>query len=270
MSSGMGDAMGFQKPSKLLIWVVGVNVAAYVLYLLLLRAGMVWVQDLRLTPASVFESGYIWQPFSYLLLHAPQSPGHLLWNMLLLYMFAGPLESWWGPRRFLSAYLIFGLSGAFLIMFMGGLGHAGFMSSFLGTLYQSPHLGASASVMGMMTAWGIVHANRRMNFFLLGAMNGMTFVLIIIGIELLRALSFDNVSSAAHFGGIAGAFVVCKGLWRPSQLRRLFHLLSLKVGRGRASVNEAALKRKRREMEKKLRVIRGGKSDDDDDKMKWN
>ena len=250
-----GAQLGFPKPGKLLITIVAINVAAYVLYLLLLRAGAAWVQELRLTPQAVLESGYVWQPFTYLLLHAPQSPGHLLWNMLLLYMFAGPLESWWGQKRFVHAYVIFGLSGAVLVMLMGVLGNAGVLTSFLGPLYKTPHLGASASVMGMMTAWGIVHANRSMNFFLLGEMKGMTFVVIIIAIELLRALSFDNVSSTAHFGGIVGAFIVCKGLWRPQQWSQLFR--------------RSALKRQRRDLEKKLKVIRGGK-EDDDDKMKWN
>ena len=249
-----GVALGFQKPSKTLSWLIALNVGVYVLYLLLLRGGAAWVQELRLTPKSVIESAAIWQPFTYLLLHAPQSPGHLIWNMLLLYMFGGTLEAWWGQKRFLKAYVIFGLSGAALIMIMGGLGQAGVLSGFLGPLYETPTLGASAAVMGMMTAWGIVHANQSMNFFLLGQMKGMTFVFIIIGIELLRALSFDNVSSTAHFGGIISAFVLCKGLWRPEKLGTLF--------------KRSQLKMKKKKIEHQLRVIKGGK--DDDDKMKWN
>lgn len=247
--------MGFTKPGKLLTIIIGVNVATYIVYLLLLRAGAAWVQDLRLTPQNVFEQGYLWQPLTYLLLHAPQSPGHLLWNMLLLYMFGTTLESWWGEKRFATAYVVFGLSGAALVMLMGVLGKFGILSSFLELLYQTPHLGASASVMGIMAAWGIVHADRSMNFFLLGEMKGMTFVMIIIAVELLRALSFDNVSSTAHFGGIIGAFVLCKGLWRPGQLSGFF--------------KRSALKKKRRDLEKQLRVIKGGK-EEDDDKMKWN
>ena len=249
-----GVALGFQKPSKMLTWLIALNVGIYVLYLLFLRGGSLWVQELRLTPKSVIESGAIWQPFTYLLLHAPQSPGHLIWNMLLLYMFGSTLEAWWGQKRFLKAYLIFGLSGAALIMIMGGIGQAGILSGFLGPLYETPTLGASAAVMGMMTAWGIVHANQSMNFFLLGQMKGMTFVFIIIGIELLRALSFDNVSSTAHFGGIIGAFVLCKGLWRPEKLNSF--------------VKRSQLKMKKKKIEHQLKVIKGGK--DDDDKMKWN
>ena len=85
-------------------------------------------------------------------------------------------------------------------------------------------------------------------------MKGMTFVFIIIGIELLRALSFDNVSSTAHFGGIISAFVLCKGLWRPEKLNTF--------------VKRSQLKMKKKKIEHQLKVIKGGK--DEDDKMKWN
>ena len=185
---------------------------------------------------------------TYLLLHAPQSPGHLIWNMLLLYMFQhlGSMR----PKRFLKAYLIFGLSGAGLIMIKRHRPGRNTLR-FSKPLYETPTLGASAAVMGMMTAWGIVHANQSMNFFLIGQMK-MTFVFIIIGIELLRALSFDNVSSTAHFGGIIGIRI----------------MQSVASGKLNSFVKRSQLKMKKKRIEHQLKVIKGGKNDDD--KMKWN
>ena len=55
-------------------------------------------------PFSPGENFQPWQLLTYGFLHA--SFGHLLFNMLAVYMFGAPLELTWGPRRFLAFYLI--------------------------------------------------------------------------------------------------------------------------------------------------------------------
>ena len=111
--------------------------------------------------------------------------------------------------------------------------------------------------MGVTIAWGLVFANRRMQFLLLGEMTGKTFVLLIVGVELLVALSFDPVSSTSHFGGMLGALVLVKGYWRPSKWTSIFR--------------RARLERRKRKIESELRVLRGGKdADSGQDPNKWN
>ena len=51
-----------------------------------------------LTPAMVIK-GAVWQLFTYLFLHA--GIGHILFNMLSLWMFGSVLEGTWGRQRFL-------------------------------------------------------------------------------------------------------------------------------------------------------------------------
>jgi membrane associated rhomboid family serine protease len=254
------STIAFPRPGKVLIGLLATNVVAYVLYLLFIRAQVPVDRYLPLVPEQLLTRGWLWQPFTYMLLHDPRSPGHLLFNMLWLYMFGSQMEAWWRGRRFLSAYVIFGLSGAALTVLVGALSRLPFTGGLLDGVYFAPHLGASGAVSGVLVAWGIVHADETFNFFLLGAMKGKTFVLIMIAFELLVALSLSPVSSTSHFGGMIGAVVLCKGLWRPSRWTAMFQ--------------RRALVRRRRAIEHELRVIEGGKgkpkTPEDDDPSRWN
>lgn len=247
------------RPGKVLIGLLVANLVAYVIQLVLLRAGFgQFIGELVLVPGAVFDEGKVWQVVTYWWLHDPTNPFHLLGNMFWLYLFGAPLEKWWGPKRFLGAYCIFGLGGAALTLLLALASDTALLQPIMGGFWLKPHLGASGAVMGCTVAWGVLFWDQRMNFLFLGEMTGKTFVLISIGIELLTALSYSPVSSSSHFGGMAAAFVLCKGLWRPARVKELFRTL--------------ALKRQRRKIEAELRVIEGGKGDPDRPKKKsdWN
>lgn len=250
--------VAWPRPSKMLLLLMGALVAVYVVQLLLLRGGGAeFVGALYLSPQSVFEEGSVWQPFTYMWLHRPDGVFHLLFNLLWLWIFGTTLNEWWGNRRFLIAYGLFGVGGALLTLLIGLLSLAPPFEPLLGGFWYKQHLGASGAVMGVTIAWGLVFANRRMQFLLLGEMTGKTFVLLIVGLELLVALSFDPVSSTSHFGGILGALVLVKGYWRPSKWASL--------------LRRAKLERRRRKIESELRVLRGGKDHPPGgDPKKWN
>src|SRR5579862_8739336 len=55
-----------------------------------------------LTPAAVVKELAVWQLVTYMFLHG--GIGHILWNMLALWMFGAELETAWGTRRFLQFY----------------------------------------------------------------------------------------------------------------------------------------------------------------------
>lgn len=52
----------------------------------------------------------IWQPITYMFMHG--DIGHILLNMLALWMFGAALENYWGPKRFLVFYFVTGLGAA--------------------------------------------------------------------------------------------------------------------------------------------------------------
>ncbi|MCB9645771.1 MAG: rhomboid family intramembrane serine protease [Deltaproteobacteria bacterium] len=237
--------IAWPRPGKVIIGLIVANVVAYVLQLILLRANQGWVVDLYLSPAGIFERGQVWQLVTHGFLHSPQDVFHLIFNMLWLWLFGSRLEKWWGEKRFLWAYFVFLLGGAALTLLVGLLSKTAVLSPLLPSFWVRPHLGASGAVMGVVASWGLVYANEEMHFFLLGRMKGKTFVLIIIAIELLRALSFDGVSSTSHFGGMLAGLVLCRGLWRPSKWQEIFR--------------RARLQKQRRRVEHELKVLEGGK-----------
>ena len=60
---------------------------------------------LGLEPRAVFEEFAFWQPFTYMFLHSTSGVGHVLINMLSLWMFGTELERTWGTR-FFTKYLL--------------------------------------------------------------------------------------------------------------------------------------------------------------------
>lgn len=50
----------------------------------------------------------LWQVVTYMFLHDPSSIGHILMNMLFLWLFGSELEEIWGSKRFLLFYLLSG------------------------------------------------------------------------------------------------------------------------------------------------------------------
>jgi membrane associated rhomboid family serine protease len=265
--------LGFARPSKWLIALIAANVLAYVLELILLRLGVGSVlhpdamppgndaflaYDLALRPMDVFESYALWQPLTSMFLHAPDQTLHLFMNMLWLWWMGAPLERWWGSRRTIVAYFVCGLGGSALTLLFGLLSRTEALGSLLPHFWTSPHLGASGGVMGLTICWGMVYANETINLLFLPPMKGKTFVWFTVGIEMLTALSFEGISSTAHFGGMIAGFVLCKGWWRPSKLIESFRRMGLK--------------RRRKKIESELRVIEGGNKPPKNGKGKteWN
>lgn len=262
-----GGGFALPRPSRTVIALIVANVVAYVLQLVLLRTGASpVVEALYLTPEDVYRRGFVFQLFTYGWLHAPTNPMHLAFNMLWLWLFGNPMEAWWGRRRFLFAYGLFLVCGAALTVAVALLAETGALGGLLEGFPRTQHLGASGATIGITVAWGLVNSKQPMQFLLLGRMTGGTFVLLIVGFELLVALSFSSTSSTAHFGGILGSVVLCRGLWRPSRWAELTRRFRLKR-------QKAALERKLAKLKKtpppNWRVIEGGKEKPDDPK-RWN
>ena len=67
------------------------------------------------------------QVFTHMFMHG--SITHIFFNMFALYMFGRVLESVWGPKRFLTFYLVTGLGAAALHTFVGYLEYASAVSN---------------------------------------------------------------------------------------------------------------------------------------------
>ena len=91
---------GFPKGVK---WLLISNVAIFVIgfFAQLARLDRP-LAYLALRPVDVVKYFSVWQLFTYAFLHG--GFGHIIWNMLALWMFGADIERIWGTRRFLQFY----------------------------------------------------------------------------------------------------------------------------------------------------------------------
>jgi len=200
--------------------VKGLIIACGAMWLVQLVALHVLHQDLSpilgLVPALVVH-GWIWQLATYMFLHDPHDPLHLLLNMLMLWMFAGELERVWGLRGFLRYYLVCGLGAGVSAVILGLL--AGDVAAFV------PTIGASGALFGLLVAYGVVFARRTILFMLIFPMQARTMAMILVALNLFYLLGQSNqpgaqVSHVAHLGGALTGFLVLKRAWRLGELYR--------------------------------------------------
>ena len=77
---------------------------------------------LGLVPEDVVTRGWLWQPATYMFLHADVM--HILFNMLGVWMFGTELERRWGTKLFAKYYAITGIgAGLIVIGAAKGIGH---------------------------------------------------------------------------------------------------------------------------------------------------
>src|SRR5687767_7656818 len=90
---------------------IAINIAVFVVTWLMPAALRQTMQEfLGLVPAEIFQSFRFWQPGTYMFLHG--SIGHILFNMLALWMFGTELERMWGTAAFLRYYFVTGAAAA--------------------------------------------------------------------------------------------------------------------------------------------------------------
>lgn len=70
---------------------------------------LVDILGLHMLGSSLFNPAQI---FTYMFMHDPHSPAHILFNMFSLWMFGRILEQVWGSKRFLMFYLVCGVGAA--------------------------------------------------------------------------------------------------------------------------------------------------------------
>jgi membrane associated rhomboid family serine protease len=140
-----------------------------------------------------FLHGMIWQPFTYLFLHDPTGFGHIIFNMLTLWMFGADLEREWGTRRFLNFYFVCGVG-------------AGLCDMAANLLLQSsgrPTIGSSGAIYGILLAFGMLYPTRTVFFSFLFPIQAKWFVLIMGAIAFLSTFNrMSAVSNVAHLGGM--------------------------------------------------------------------
>ncbi len=176
------------------------TLAVYILQILpwFRQALIAWF---ALIPIPAFTQGQIWRFFSYMFLHDPDYPLHILFNMLMLWMFGVEIEQIWGSRRFTIFYLICG----------AGSGLFSYFSLFNPMSSITPVIGASGAVLGVLTIYAWYFPHRQVLLFFILPVN---IRLVVIGAAIVSLsgafASRGIISHITHLGGIIVALIYIK------------------------------------------------------------
>jgi len=212
------------------------NIGMYVVTLIFPRV----VGWLGLIPAQVVERFWLWQPVTYMFLHA-KAPTHILFNMLALWMFGVELERMWRTPFFVRYYFVTGIGAGIISILVTLLPFATTQAT-----YGAVIIGASGAIFGLLLAYALYFPNRPILMFLFFPVPAKYFVMILGAINFLIAIDGSGgVAAVAHLGGIAVGYVY------------------LQSGRGgmTAEIKYRYLKWKMNRMRRKFDVYSGGRSD---------
>jgi membrane associated rhomboid family serine protease len=234
-SSGVNYSFGPGGISPAVKILISANVAVFFLNVLVPAMTL----RLGLLPAAVFEQLALWQPVTYMFLHSTGGFGHILFNMLALWMIGTELERTWGTRFFVKYYFITGIGAAVTSLLL---------SLFSDTVYYSVTVGASGAIYGLLLAFAMYFPHRMLILFIFP-------VPARIAVTILGAIAFlssmggpgGGVAHSAHLGGLVAGYLYLKGL-RARPLDELkYRYLRWKMGRARSRFD----------------VYSGGRSDDE-------
>jgi len=176
---------------------------------------------------------YLFQFITYMFTHVDLT--HLFFNMFALFMFGGALEHTWGPKRYLTYYMITGIGAALVQLLVcyfrihalmnslpaemvqvvhhegydllqKGMNYTDPTMGSLNLLLHSVTIGASGAVFGLLLAFGMLFPNTPLYLMFIPIPIKAKYFVIGYGlIELFLGVSNqtgDNVAHFAHLGGM--------------------------------------------------------------------
>lgn len=154
------------------------------------------------------------QIVSYMFMHA--TFGHILFNMLSLWIFGSILEGSWGPQRFLAFYLICGFAAVpshwALISYQLSQGDAMAINSGL--------LGASGATVGLLGAFGACYPNMEMRLMIPPISMPAKYFVLLYGIfqySIGMNGAERGVAHFAHLGGLLAGMILVIA-WKKQKL----------------------------------------------------
>ncbi len=240
--SSMSSSFGPGRMTPAVKWLIITNLIVFMMNLIV----PIMTLRLGLQPQAIFENLALWQPVTYMFLHDTGGVGHILINMLSLWMFGTELERTWGTRFFTKYYFITGIGAAVTSLIL---------SMFVDGIYYSVTVGASGAIYGLLLGYGMYFPNRPIYLYFIFPIPAKYFVMIVGAIAFLSALGGPGggVAHSAHLGGLLVGYFYLKGLRARPFDEIKYRWLRWKMGRARSRFD----------------VHSGGRSSEDDWKSDW-
>ena len=157
-----------------------------------------------LRPADVF-AGSVYQLVTYMFLHG--NVGHVLFNMLALWMFGTELERVWGTAAFLKYYFVVGIAAAVSTTLVSAT------LPFAAGTFATTTIGASGAIYGLLLAYGLLFPDRPIMLYFVFPIPAKYFVMILGAIALLMSVSDSGggVAHITHLGGLIAGYLLLRG-----------------------------------------------------------
>ena len=174
------------------------------------------------------QGGELWRFISFQFLHA--NFWHIFMNMFALWIFGPLVERYLGKKRFVAFYLLCGIFGALLYLFLNA---ASSLTTSMGMenipflLQNTPHtplIGASAGVFGVLLAGAYLSPNSTvlLAFIIPIRLVTLAYGLVVAAIVMLFFQTANAGGEAAHLGGAIAGFYFIRN---PHHLHGFFDFL---------------------------------------------
>ncbi|MDA3820671.1 MAG: rhomboid family intramembrane serine protease [Candidatus Delongbacteria bacterium] len=226
-----------------------INIA---MFLLLVLAQLIYKVDLNMYLGLYQPQSEAFKPYqlvTHMFMHGGLA--HIFFNMFALFMFGRVLEQVWGGKRFLIYYLVTGFGAALLHMLVGYLQAQSLLNELppdtlakiqtdglealragknyvnpemarLNAVINTPTIGASGAVFGLLLAFGMLFPDTRlMLIFPPIPIRAKYFVIGYGALELYLGLTQpgSNVAHFAHLGGMLFGIILIY-LWKKGQFNK--------------------------------------------------
>lgn len=161
---------------------------------------------------SSFYRGAAWQPLTSILLHSTQGFGHLIFNLVALYIFGGQIEARIGGRSLTKLFIAGALLGAVTVLGVDSL-------RLLFGLRTSVVVGASGGIAALVAAYSVLNWDRWINLFVI-RLTGRNFLILFVAIDVIRVMMGAPISLASHLGGVAAGLMMSSPRWHPRVIYR--------------------------------------------------
>lgn len=194
--------------SRLISITVGWTLLLWILKIVLqlLSAPSSWIDVQLALPGSLYTLGHRpWTLFTYMWYH--NDLGHLVVNMLLLYIFGRLFLAHLTSRQFYIVYILGGVLGGFLYPLLFSILDA------VGLFYiHLPLYGSSAAILSLIVAIGGYCPKEKIRFLWVGSLSLYVVALIFVVTSLLFNLNRNVGGSIAHIGGAVWGLIFARSL----------------------------------------------------------
>lgn len=255
--------LGFPRPGKAQL---GLMVGVFVVWLIF-AIGLNWggastdLFEILVGNTSAILHGEVWRLFTAPFMHAPSGPGavgHMLWAVLGIYFLGTRLEEAWGSARFLrfvlfTAVLSYLLQMVVQVVLPGSLG---------ARLVGDAWFGLMPAITAISIAWALTFRGETVRLMFVLPVTSSMLIAFIIVMALLRVAVADMQPEGliAPFGGMLFGWLLGGG--SPSPLRKAW--LKLRLAQLDSEARREGKRKRPRPNPGGLRVIPGGRTDDDD------